>query len=165
MPRETLKCFMVWDITACVCIPTFEAYWDSKLNSLNFDSKILFFLWAQNSYEMKHWVLFQSRNRISQGFSWGEKKSKIAFLIEEECVTLLYRISCLHCKQKYCPCIYHCRHTLGLFLIRLFMEPEKGALLHLLAFCLVIEDAQIRKHLTSCLGEAPKKRRLEFLTR
>lgn len=69
MPTDNSKCFTVWDIIACVYISTFEANLDSKLNSLSFDSNILFFLWAQNSYEMKHWILFQNKNRISQGFS------------------------------------------------------------------------------------------------
>lgn len=69
MPTDNSKCFTVRDIIACVYISTFEANLDSKLNSLSFDSNILFFLWAQNSYEMKHWILFQNKNRISQGFS------------------------------------------------------------------------------------------------
>lgn len=42
MPTENPKCFMVWDIIACVYISTFEANLGSKLNSLNFDSSILF---------------------------------------------------------------------------------------------------------------------------
>lgn len=69
MPEEKPKCYMVWDIIACVCVSTFEANLDSKLNSLNFDANILFFLWAQNSYGMKHQILFQKEKRLSQGFS------------------------------------------------------------------------------------------------
>lgn len=97
---------MVWDIIACVYISTFEAKLDSKLNSLNFDSNILFFLWAQNSYEMKHWVLFQNKNRLTQNFSWEKKRVKlhfslkVLFLIEEGCATLLYKVPYLHYKKK-----------------------------------------------------------------
>lgn len=43
----------------CVYTSTFEA--DSKWNSLNFDSNILFLLRAWNSCEMKHLVLFRAR--------------------------------------------------------------------------------------------------------
>ena len=92
---------MLGDI-ACVYISTFGANLGSKLNSLNFDSNILFFLWAQNSYDMKHWILFQNNNRVSQSFPWdgGGKGSEIVFLTEDECVTLLYKISDLFCKQQ-----------------------------------------------------------------
>lgn len=38
------------------------------------------------------------------------------------------------------------------------METERIALLHLLAFCLVIEDAEIREYLRSCLEEDEKNR-------
>ena len=92
---------MLGDI-ACVYISTFGANLGSKLNSLNFDSNILFFLWAQNSYDMKHWILFQNKNRVSQSFPWDGvgTGSEIVFLTEDECVTLLYKISDLFCKQQ-----------------------------------------------------------------
>lgn len=75
---------MLWDIIACVYISTFGANLGSKLNSLNFYSNILFFLWAQNSYDMKHWILFQNKNRVSQSFSWdgGGKGVKLYFWLK-----------------------------------------------------------------------------------
>lgn len=106
----------------------------------------------------------EQEQNISRFLLAGEGGSKIVFLIEEGCITFLYKISCLYCKQKNRPCIYHCRHTLGLYLMYLFMETERIALLHLLAFCLVIEDAEIREYLRSCLEEDEKNRWLGFLT-
>lgn len=96
VPTENPACFMA-GVTACVYISTFEANLDSELNSWNFHSNILFFLWAQNSYEMKYWVLFQSKNRISQVlffffFSWRNRGVSY-FLLRKD--LLLYYIKFL----------------------------------------------------------------------
>lgn len=76
MPTENPKWFRVGDLIACVYISPLEANLGCELNSLDLDSNILFFLWAQNSYAVKHWVLFQKMNRISQGISWGKGRGK-----------------------------------------------------------------------------------------
>lgn len=49
----------------CVYISTFEANLDFKLNSLKLDANILFFLWALDSYEMKHQIWFLNRRGVS----------------------------------------------------------------------------------------------------
>lgn len=137
--QQTPKCFMLWDIIACVYISTFGANLGSKLNSLNFDSNILFFLWAQNSYDMKHWILFQNKNRVSQSFSWdgGGKGVKLYFWL---------KMSVLFCYRKF-PIFFVNKKKLPLCLSLLpYIRPvfdisiygNRIAFLHLLAFCLVM---------------------------
>lgn len=113
---------------------------------------------------MKHWVLFQIKNRIFQGFSWdgGGGRGRVKFYFSLNQGVLLYYIKfpIFIVSKKVALGIYHCRHSLDLCLISLFLETENSLLLQLLVFCLVTGDTQVREHLRSCLEEAKENRSL-----